>query len=122
MGCVFSCLASCMMWTGELLENLMLAIGEIGSVLVRGVFAIVVGLLDVLAAASCCYRVPWSERPDREFYTYSSLGREVGGRSVLKSTFSKQARKERRQIKEARAKERELMREAKKEGEEVVKG
>jgi hypothetical protein len=49
------------MWLGELLENVFLAIGEIGSILVRGIFGLLIGLCDVLAALSCCCRVPWSE-------------------------------------------------------------
>lgn len=65
MGQVFSCLASTCGCVGEVLENVCLAIGEIGAVLVRGVFGILIGLLDLLAALSCCWRVPWSQRPTR---------------------------------------------------------
>ncbi|GAC96361.1 ribosomal DNA transcription factor [Pseudozyma hubeiensis SY62] len=115
MGSVFSCLASTFIYLGEFLENVFLAIGEIGAVLVRAIIGIVVSLCDLLAAISCCYRVPWSERPDRSFYTYStntttmvassnSALATVGGKQVLSSVFTKEGREQRKQIKAARIK------------------
>ncbi|KAJ9478326.1 Ribosomal DNA transcription factor [Pseudozyma hubeiensis] len=115
MGSVFSCLASAFIYLGEFLENVFLAIGEIGAVLVRAIIGIVVSLCDLLAAISCCYRVPWSERPDRSFYTYSTNDTTmaassnnalatVGGKQVLSSVFTKQGREQRKQIKAAKSK------------------
>lgn len=114
MGTVFSCLASTLIYLGEFLENVFLAIGEIGAVLVRAIIGIVVSLCDLLAAVSCCYRVPWSERPDRSFYTYStntatiaandSALASVGGKQVLSSVFTKQGREQRKEIKAAKKK------------------
>ncbi|EPQ28916.1 uncharacterized protein PFL1_06873 [Pseudozyma flocculosa PF-1] len=109
MGCVFSCLASTFIYAGEVLQQLCLAVGEISAVLVRALFGLVVVLCDVLAAVSCCWRVPWSERPDRSTYSYDTrLLADVGGQKVLSGAFTKQGREQRRQIKEARNKEREL--------------
>ncbi|EST07583.1 hypothetical protein PSEUBRA_002669 [Kalmanozyma brasiliensis GHG001] len=115
MGSVFSCLASTFIYLGEFLENVFLALGEIGAVLVRGVFGIIVNLCDLLAAVSCCYRVPWSERPDRSFFSYStntaavvtnqSALASVGGKQVLSSVLTKEGRQLRKQIKAARKKE-----------------
>ncbi|CBQ71829.1 conserved hypothetical protein [Sporisorium reilianum SRZ2] len=117
MGSVFSCLASTFIYLGEFLENVFLALGEIGAVLVRAIFGIVVSLCDLLAAISCCYRVPWSERPDRSFYTFqtnttttaavtsSNALSDVGGKQVLSSVFTKQGREQRKQIKAAKDKE-----------------
>lgn len=51
----------------------MLAVGEVGAILVRGLFGLIVGICDVLAACMCCCRVPFAERPDRDGYTYSTL-------------------------------------------------
>ncbi|SPO23102.1 uncharacterized protein UTRI_01780 [Ustilago trichophora] len=114
MGSVFSCLASTFIYLGEFLENVFLAIGEIGAVLVRAVIGIVVSLCDLLAAISCCYRVPWSERPDRSFYTYGAANTNlastnttlatVGGKQVLSSVFTKEGREQRKEIKAARKK------------------
>ncbi|TKY86770.1 hypothetical protein EX895_004410 [Sporisorium graminicola] len=116
MGSVFSCLASTFLYLGEFLENVFLAVGEIGAVLVRGIFGIVVSLCDLLAAISCCYRVPWSERPDRATYTFvatnnataavttSNALSDVGGKQVLSSVFTKQGREQRKQIKAAKHK------------------
>ena len=114
MGSVFSCLASTFVYLGEFLENVFLAIGEIGAVLVRALIGIVVSLCDLLAAVSCCYRVPWSERPDRSFYTYTTQTTDlattnatlatVGGKQVLSSVFTKEGREQRKEIKAARKK------------------
>lgn len=119
MGSVFSCLASTFMYLGEFLENVFLAVGEIGAVLVRAIIGIVVSLCDLLAAISCCYRVPWSERPDRSSFTYSAQTTQlaaantstlasVGGKQVLSSVFTKEGREQRREIKAARKKAAEL--------------
>ncbi|SNX83277.1 uncharacterized protein MEPE_01984 [Melanopsichium pennsylvanicum] len=114
MGSVFSCLASTFSYLGEFLENVFLAIGEVGAVLVRGIIGIVVTLCDLLAAISCCYRVPWSERPDRSFYTYTvtntvpeganTMLTQVGSKQVLSNLFTKEGREQRKQITEARKK------------------
>ncbi|SAM80350.1 uncharacterized protein UBRO_02397 [Ustilago bromivora] len=121
MGSVFSCLASTFMYLGEFVENAFLAVGEIGAVLSRALIGIVVSLCDLLAAISCCYRVPWSQRPDRSFFTYSSLTyssqdntqlattnsstlASVGGKQVLSSLLTKQGREQREEIKAARKK------------------
>ncbi|CCF53571.1 hypothetical protein NDA11_000350 [Ustilago hordei] len=121
MGSVFSCLASTFMYLGEFVENAFLAVGEIGAVLSRALIGIVVSLCDFLAAISCCYRVPWSQRPDRSFFTYSSLTyssqdntqlattnsstlASVGGKQVLSSLLTKQGREQREEIKAARKK------------------
>lgn len=121
MGSVFSCLASTFMYLGEFVENAFLAVGEIGAVLSRALIGIVVSLCDLLAAISCCYRVPWSQRPDRSFFTYSSLTyssqdntqlattnsstmASVGGKQVLSSLLTKQGREQREEIKAARQK------------------
>lgn len=90
------------------MENVFLAVGEIASVLVRGIFAILVGLCDILAAISCCWRVPFSQRPDRETYTYDTLNKRVGGRHGNRSLFTAQGRMEKKQEKENRKKEREF--------------
>ncbi|PWO01066.1 hypothetical protein FA09DRAFT_335706 [Tilletiopsis washingtonensis] len=107
MGVVFSCFAQSFMWLGELLENVFLAIGEIGSILVRGIFGLLIGLCDVLAALSCCCRVPWSERPDRTSYTYHTAASNVGGRQVFAS-LTPAGRAARKQQKAAAKKEHEL--------------
>lgn len=73
MGVVFSCLASCFMFAGELLSSVCLGLGEFGSILCRGLFGVIVGICDVLAACMCCCQVPFSDRPDRDGYTYSTL-------------------------------------------------
>ncbi|UZJ56982.1 hypothetical protein CBS101457_006302 [Exobasidium rhododendri] len=73
MGIVFSYLASSFMFIGELSSTAFLALGEVGSLLVRGVFGLVVGICDILAACMCCCRVPFSDRPDRDGYTYTTL-------------------------------------------------
>ena len=73
MGIVFSCLASACMLIGELASTLFLAVGEVGSLLARGLFGLIVGICDVLAACMCCCQVPFSERPDRNGYTYTTL-------------------------------------------------
>ncbi|SPC66866.1 uncharacterized protein UHOD_02397 [Ustilago sp. UG-2017b] len=121
MGSVFSCLASTFMYLGEFVENAFLAVGEIGAVLSRALIGIVVSLCDLLAAISCCYRVPWSQRPDRSFFTYSSHTyssqdntqlattnsstlASVGGKQVLSSLLTKQGREQREEIKAARKK------------------
>jgi hypothetical protein len=120
MGSVFSCLASTFLYLGEFLENVFLAVGEISAVLVRALFGIVVSLCDLLAAISCCCRVPWSERPDRAYYSYSAPTTHaiattnpaalstIGGKQVLSSVFTKEGREQRKQIKTARKKEAEL--------------
>ncbi|KAL9935211.1 hypothetical protein V8E36_005559 [Tilletia maclaganii] len=86
MGAVFSSLGTVFSWVGMVFETLCLAIGEIASVLVRGIFTIVVGLCDVLAAVSCCCRRPWSDRPSRGQYDgqYQTM-LNVGGEQVLKN-------------------------------------
>lgn len=61
------------MFVGEILSTATLAIGEIGALLVRGIFALIVGICDVTAASMCCCRVPFSDRPDRDGYTYSTV-------------------------------------------------
>lgn len=115
MGSIFSCLASTCIYLGEFLENVFLALGEIGAVLVRAIIGIVVSLCDLLAAISCCYRVPWSERPDRSFYAYTtnaaavntngnSTLATVGGKQGLSSVFTKQGREQRKQMNAARKK------------------
>lgn len=116
MGSVFSCLASTFIYLGEFLENVFLALGEIGAVLVRAVIGIVVSLCDLLAAISCCYRVPWSERPDRTSFTFVSTSNttatvtssnalsDVGGKHVLSSVFTKEGREQRKQLKAAKDK------------------
>ncbi|KAJ1027454.1 hypothetical protein NDA18_003460 [Ustilago nuda] len=116
MGSAFSCLASTFMYLGEFVENAFLAVGEIGAVLSRALIGIVVSLCDLLAAISCCYRVPWSQRPDRSFFTYSSQDNtqlattnsstlaSVGGKQVLSSLLTKQGREQREEIKAARKK------------------
>ncbi|CAD6884249.1 unnamed protein product [Tilletia controversa] len=85
MGVVFSTLGTALSWIGTALEMSLLAIGEIASVLVRGIFTIIVGLCDVLAAISCCCRRPWSRRPSRGPYDgqYDTI-LNVGGEQVLK--------------------------------------
>lgn len=83
-------------------------VGEIASVLVRGIFAVLVGLCDILAAISCCWRVPFSQRPDRETYTYDTINKNVGGRHGTRNLFSAQARKARKQEKENAKREKEL--------------
>ncbi|KAE8219693.1 hypothetical protein CF319_g6658 [Tilletia indica] len=85
MGVVFSTLGTVVSWIGTALETVCLAIGEIASVLVRGVITVIVGLCDVLAALSCCYRRPWSRRPSRGPYDgqYDTI-LNVGGEQVLK--------------------------------------
>lgn len=123
MGCVFSCFSTVFIWVGELLENVCLAMGEIGAVLVRAVVGILVSLCDCLAAVSCCYRVPWSERPDRSDFIFTAQTTElaanntstlasVGGKRVLWSTFTKEGREQKRQIKAASKKVKELKAEA----------
>lgn len=114
MGTVFSCFASTFLYVGEFLENVFLAVGEIGAVLVRGLIGLVVSLCDLLAAVSCCYRVPWSERPDRSFYTYTTQTTDlaitnttlasVGGKQVLSSVFTKEGREQRKENKAAKRK------------------
>ncbi|CAO1617200.1 unnamed protein product [Parajaminaea phylloscopi] len=125
MGCICSCFASVFMWTGELLENVFLALGEIGSILVRGIFTLLVGLCDVLAAASCCWRVPYDERPDRNTYVFSAASAGGGNNNVnalalpptspaagrigvLRSWFTKDGREARKQERDARKRAREL--------------
>ena len=119
MGSVFSCLASSFMYLGEFLENLFLALGEIGAVLTRGIIGIIVGLCDVLAATSCCCRVPWSDRPDRSTYTFAATQTTnavvtesplatIGGKHVLASVFTKEGREQRQEIKAAKKKAAEL--------------
>ncbi|CDR99197.1 uncharacterized protein SPSC_02866 [Sporisorium scitamineum] len=115
MGSVFSCFASTFIYLGEFLENVFLALGEIGAVLVRAMFGIVISLCDLLAAISCCYRVPWDQRPDRAFYTFSANTTtaavtssntlsDVGGKQVLSSVFTKEGRQQRKQVKAAKDK------------------
>lgn len=60
------------MLVGEMFSALALGIGEVASLLVRGVFGLVIAALDVLAACMCCCRVPFRDRPDRDGYTYAS--------------------------------------------------
>lgn len=97
MGQVFSCLASACACVGELLENVCLALGEVAAVLVRGVVGLLVGLLDLLAALACCWRVPWSQRPTGTMLvlpaTPESNLESVGGKRVLYSLFARQERK-----------------------------
>lgn len=121
MGNVFSCLASTFIYLGEFFENVFLALGEIGAVLVRGVIGVIVTLCDLLAATSCCYRVPWSERPDRSSFTYSTNTTAVvtnkgalaavGGKQVLSSLFTKEGREQRKQVKAVKKKARALKQE-----------
>jgi hypothetical protein len=73
MGVVFSCLAGACMMLGELISTLFLGLGEVASMLTRGVFGLIVGICDVLAACMCCWQVPFSDRPDRDRYTYTTL-------------------------------------------------
>ena len=73
MGTVFSCLATGFMYLGEIMSTAFLAVGELGSVLSRGLFGLIVGICDVLAACMCCCRVPFEDRPDRDGYTYTTL-------------------------------------------------
>ncbi|KAK0555793.1 hypothetical protein OC846_000363 [Tilletia horrida] len=86
MGVVFSTLGTVLSWVGATVETLCLAVGEIASVLVRGVFTIIVGLCDVLAALMCCCRRPWHDRPSRYPYDgeYTTM-LNVGGQQVLKN-------------------------------------
>lgn len=103
--------------------DVLLAIGEIGSVLVRVLFATFAGLCDVVAAVSCCWRVPYDERPDRNNYVSSvTSGVEngfndlylpptsptVGRVGVLCRHFTQQGRYARKQEREARKKASEL--------------
>ncbi|CEH19386.1 hypothetical protein CBOM_06714 [Ceraceosorus bombacis] len=121
MGIVCSCFSTVFLWTGELLENLALAIGEISSILIRGIFSLLIGLCDVLAAISCCCRVPYSERPGRSGYTYDtvlladsppflrgapaavSVPAASSGTGVLRSVFTKQGRQHRKDARAAKA-------------------
>lgn len=77
-GIVCSCMASTLILVGEVFSTLFLAVGEVGAILVRGVFALLVGICDVLAACACCCQVPFSERPDRNGYTYTTLALREG--------------------------------------------
>jgi hypothetical protein len=77
MGIVFSSFASCFMFIGEILSYLCLGIGELGSILVHGIFGLIVGICDVLAACMCCCQVPFSDRPDRDGYTYSTVNNSI---------------------------------------------
>ena len=116
MGTVFSCLASAFIYLGEFFENVFLAVGEMGAVLVRPCSASWSAFVIFFAAISCCYRVPWSERPDRSFYTYSTHSTKavatssskalasVGGKQVLSSVFTKEGREQRKQVKAAKKK------------------
>lgn len=61
------------MFAGEVLSAVFLGIGEFGSIISRGLFGLIVGICDVLAACMCCCQVPFSDRPDRDGYTYSTL-------------------------------------------------
>ncbi|KDN47342.1 hypothetical protein K437DRAFT_255884 [Tilletiaria anomala UBC 951] len=108
MGVVFSCFASVFMYTGELLEHALLAIGEIGSILIRGLFAILVGLCDILAAISCCCTVPWSQRPDRTGFSADTLSADVGRGGVFASFCTSQGRVRRQEQKLAKKKEQDL--------------
>lgn len=128
MGIVCSCFASVFMWTGELLESesirflwaghvsdpnriradVFLAVGEIGSLLVRGIFGLLVGCCDLLAAVSCCCTVPYSERPDRTSYTVTSLNHNVGRGGFYQSYFTETGRVQRTQEKLAKKKEHDL--------------
>lgn len=82
------------------------SVGEVGAILIRGLFGLIVGLCDVLAACMCCCQVPFSERPDRGTYTYSSIHRSnVGSTQVLLGGFTKQGRRDRAVRKELRKKE-----------------
>ncbi|CAO1638707.1 unnamed protein product [Sympodiomycopsis kandeliae] len=100
MGCVCSCFASVFLWTGELLENLFLAIGEIGSILIRGIFSILVSLCDLLASVSCCWRVPYDERPDRQTYQFHNLAQPLS--QPRKSLLTKEGRAQRSAEKQSR--------------------
>ncbi|KAN0063229.1 hypothetical protein ACQY0O_004393 [Thecaphora frezii] len=114
MGCVFSCLATSLIYVGELLQEICLALGEISAVVVRAVFGLFVTFFDILATISCCWRVPWDERPDRSTYVYrAEVLSDVGGKKVLSSRFTREGRAQRRQIKAAKKKELELEAEAK---------
>ncbi|PWN35163.1 uncharacterized protein FA14DRAFT_160432 [Meira miltonrushii] len=73
MGIVCSCFASTFLLIGEIFSTVFLAVGEVGAMLVRGLFSLLVGLCDVLAACMCCCQVPFSERPDRNGYTYNTM-------------------------------------------------
>lgn len=61
------------MLIGEIFSTLFLAVGEVGAILIRGLFSLIVGLCDILAACACCCQVPFSERPDRNGYTYTTM-------------------------------------------------
>ncbi|PWN25762.1 hypothetical protein BDZ90DRAFT_61982 [Jaminaea rosea] len=92
MGCVFSSLAQVFLYVGEFFENVFLLLGEILSVLTRGIFTLLVGICDILAAASCCCRVPYDQRPDRGTFVYSNaITKDVGGNKVLNKMVISQA-------------------------------
>lgn len=93
------------------LADLCLAIGEISSILVRGIFSVLVAICDVLASVACCWRVPYDERPDRQTYQYNlaAVGKPVSPQrpSVLTKAGRDQRAKE-RQEKKAAERERQL--------------
>lgn len=77
--------------------DVFLALGEILSVLTRGIFSVLVGICDVLAAASCCWRVPYDQRPDRGTFVYSNaITKDVGGGKVLGKVVKSQEERARR--------------------------
>lgn len=86
-----------------------MAAGEISSILVRGIFSILVSLCDVLASISCCWRVPYDERPDRQTYTFNTLAEPLESpRPSLLTRKGRELRKQQRQQKSAADKERKL--------------
>jgi hypothetical protein len=93
------------------LLDVFLFIGEIGSLLVRGIFSFLVGLCDCLAAWSCCCQVPWAQRPNRTSYDFRSMGTNVGRGGVLASYTTKDGRAARQQVKDAKKKEAEMKKE-----------
>lgn len=91
--------------------DLLLAIADIGVVLIRGVIAVLVSLCDLLASCACCYRVPWDERPDRDTYTYSTVMKASAAQQHRRGPFwwaTKQGRMEVKQEKAARKRQRQL--------------
>lgn len=87
-------MASTFLLLGEICSTLFLAVGEVGAILVRGLFSLIVGLCDVLAACACCCQVPFAERPDRAGYTYTTLALRSGApteRMADKPKFSGKA-------------------------------
>lgn len=76
------------MFLGEFTSCLCLGVGQLSSVLVRGAFGLVVGICDVLAACMCCWQVPFSDRPDRDGYTYATLNADISKAQLFQTSLS----------------------------------